>query len=41
MANAITRTSQDLDDYDRATDLERLGGQIIELEQKDWAVIAA
>ena len=36
LANAVTRQSQDVDDYDRATELERLGSQIIELPQNDW-----
>ncbi|GHU75401.1 hypothetical protein AGMMS49992_19300 [Clostridia bacterium] len=29
LSNAVTRTSQDVDDYDRATELERVGWQII------------
>lgn len=29
MVNAITRTSQDLPDYDRATEFERFGGQVL------------
>lgn len=41
MSNAVTRTSQDIDDYDRATDLERIGGEIIELSQRDWSLIAS
>lgn len=40
IANAMTRYSQDIDDYDKATDLERAGGQIIELDAKDWKTIA-
>lgn len=40
LMNAITRTSQDVDDYDRATELERAGGKLIELDRKDWRVIA-
>jgi hypothetical protein len=40
LANAITRTSQDVQDYDRATDLERMGGEVIELSRKDWQAIA-
>lgn len=27
--NAVTRASQDVEEYERATDLERLGGQIL------------
>ncbi len=37
--NAITRHSQDIDDYDRATEFERVGGNIIELPKHDWAEI--
>jgi len=37
--NAITRTSQDVADYDRATELERVGGKIIELPETEWSVI--
>ena len=40
LANAVTRHSQDVDDYDKATDFEMLGGQIIELKQTDWTAIA-
>jgi hypothetical protein len=29
LVNAVTRHSQDIDDYDRATELERLGGEIL------------
>lgn len=40
LMNAITRASQDVQDYDRATDLERLGGVVIELPKRDWRVLA-
>ncbi len=40
LANAITRTSQDVTDYDRATELERIGGNVIELPRRDWETIA-
>ena len=40
LLNAITRTSQDVDSYDRATELERIGGQIIELNQTQWQELA-
>ena len=33
---AVTRTAEDLGDYDRASEFERLGGQIIELPRHDW-----
>lgn len=38
--NAVTRTAEDLDDYDRASDFERMGGKIIELPRKEWAEVA-
>jgi hypothetical protein len=40
LANAITCASQEVDDYDRATDLERLGGEIIELPRQAWQALA-
>ncbi len=38
--NAVTRTAEDLEDYERATDFERAGGQIIELGRQEWERIA-
>lgn len=38
---AITRSAQDADDYDRATELEYLGGKVLELKRKDWELLAA
>ena len=40
LSNAITRTSQDLDDYDRATDLERDGSRILSLSSSSWNKLA-
>lgn len=40
LLNAFTRASQDIEDYDRATEFERLGGQVIELPRSDWKEIA-
>lgn len=40
LANAVTRYSQDVESYDKATSLESLGGQIIELNKDDWRAIA-
>ena len=37
---AVTRLAGDADSYDRASDLERLGGQVIELPKRDWQVLA-
>lgn len=38
--NAVTRTAQDLADYDRATEFERMGAGVIELGPKDWQEMA-
>lgn len=37
---AITRHSADIDDYDRATQLERVGGEVIDLPRHAWEEIA-
>ena len=37
LSSAITRHSQDIEDYDRATDLERIGGSVIELAGGAWS----
>lgn len=41
LVNAVTRQAQDEVDYEHATDLERLGGRLIALPDRDWAAIAA
>lgn len=40
LANAVTRTAQDQEDYDDQTFFERAGGKVIELPRKDWTRIA-
>lgn len=40
MLNAVTRYAQDVELYDRSTELERLGGQILDLNAQEWATIA-
>jgi hypothetical protein len=40
LVNAVTRSAQDLDNYDAATWTERAGGKIIELPKTDWQKIA-
>ena len=40
LVNAVTRTAEDLQSYDRATELETIGGNLIELPSSDWRVIA-
>jgi hypothetical protein len=40
MMNAVTRTSQDIGNYDRATELEAMGSQVLSLPQSTWREIA-
>src|SRR5258706_7391273 len=37
---AVTRSAQDHADYDRATELEYLGGRIVELPRTEWQTLA-
>jgi hypothetical protein len=41
LANAVTRTAEDVADYDRATELEAAGGRVIELGPVDWRATTA
>jgi hypothetical protein len=36
LINAVTGASQDVADYDRATELETLGGRMIDLNPREW-----
>ena len=36
LSNAVTRHSQDVADYDRATDLETVGYEILGMDRKQW-----
>jgi hypothetical protein len=40
LSSAITRASADADDYDRASELEAVGGQVIELQRNEFTAIA-
>lgn len=40
MVQAITRASQDVEDYDDATSMEAAGGRIIELSRSEWTDLA-
>ena len=40
LVNAVTGYSQDVADYDRATEFEALGGKLIELPAKEWRLLA-
>ena len=41
MLNAVTKTANLHPDYDRATEIEAIGGRILDLAANDWSVIAA
>jgi len=41
LTNAVTRFSQDVPDYGRATELEGLGGRILTLSPQEWSAVAA
>jgi hypothetical protein len=38
--NAVTRAANDVEDYDRASDLERLGGTLAAAPDKEWQALA-
>ena len=40
LMQAVTRASQDVEDYDRASELEQLGGQIIDLAPSQWKLVS-
>ena len=40
LVNAVTHFSQEVEDYDRATEFEALGGKLIELPVKEWKELA-
>ncbi len=40
LLNAITRTSQDVEDYDRCTEMERDGSRVMSLQATTWKSIA-
>ncbi len=40
LLNAVTRQAQDVDDYDRSTQLEHVGGMILDLSSRDWRSLA-
>jgi hypothetical protein len=39
LANAVTRASQDVDDYELATLMEETGGRIFEMPKRDWETL--
>lgn len=40
VVNAVTHYSQEVEDYDRATEFEALGGKLIELSAAEWKPLA-
>jgi hypothetical protein len=40
LINAVTGASQDVADYDRATELESLGGRLLDLGVREWKELA-
>ena len=40
LMNAVTRTAEDVESYDRATELEALGGAVVDLNARDWHLIS-
>lgn len=40
LVNAVTHYSQEVEDYDRATEFEVLGGKLIELSTSEWKAFA-
>ena len=40
LMNAVTRTSQDLENYDRATEFEAMGSQVLNMPRKTWKTVA-
>jgi hypothetical protein len=39
--NSVTRMSADVESYDRASDLERIGASVIDLPKADWRELVA
>ena len=40
LVNAVTHYSQEVEDYDRATEFEALGGRLIDLPAHEWKGLA-
>lgn len=41
LLNAVTEASQSIEDYERATDLEELGGNLLDLTSEQWSALRA
>lgn len=40
LINAVTRYAQDVDSYDRSMELEQIGGDVLNLSDKDWQTVS-
>lgn len=40
LTNAVTRTAEDVESYDRATEIETLGYRLVDLPTREWQAIA-
>lgn len=40
LVNAVTAVANDAESYDRACELEKFGGRVLDLPAKDWSVLA-
>jgi hypothetical protein len=40
LMNAVTRTAEDLESYDRATEFETMGGRVLDLPKAQWERVA-
>lgn len=40
LMNAVTRTAEDVESYDRATEIETMGGRLLDLPASNWSRIA-
>lgn len=38
--NAVTRASQDVEDYERASEMEAMGGDVLAMTANEWAAVA-
>ena len=41
LANAVTRTAEDASEYDRATEMEALGWNIVKMPEREWSSLIA
>jgi hypothetical protein len=40
LVNAVTGYAQEVDQYDRSTELEAIGGRMLDQAAKEWAELA-